>query len=84
LVQVKQNSSTFCRDPAQRRVELRSAVTTRGTQNIARKALRVNAHEHVLPISDVAAYEGDVCLFVDLILECVKTELSVCYVIPPI
>src|SRR5216683_2111222 len=39
LVQVKQHSTAFRRDPAQGFIELTATVTTSGTQNIAGKAL---------------------------------------------
>src|SRR5262249_61543431 len=41
LIQIKQNSATFCRDSAQGFIELSTAVTARRTQNIAGEALRV-------------------------------------------
>jgi len=77
LVQVKQNSSAFCRDPAQGLVKLCAAIATRRPKNIASETLRVHTLEDVPPISDLAAHQGDVRLLVDLILECVKTELAV-------
>src|SRR6266436_6496748 len=77
LVQVKQHSTTFRRDPTQGFIELSATVTTSGTQNIAGKALRVHPHEYVLPVSYLAANKSDVSLLVDLILECVKAEFSV-------
>jgi len=39
LVQVKQHSTTFRRDPAQGFIELSTTVATSGTQNITGKAL---------------------------------------------
>jgi hypothetical protein len=60
LVEVKQGPATFSRDPAQRFIELRTAVATRRTQDIAGNALGVNAHEHVPPISNLTAHKGDV------------------------
>src|SRR4029077_4982008 len=35
------------------------------------------AHEYVRPVSYLAAHKSDVSLLVDLILKCIKTELSV-------
>src|SRR5260370_38617466 len=46
LVQVKQYSTTFRRDPTQGFIELSATVTTGGTQDIARKTLRVTAAAH--------------------------------------
>src|SRR5262244_3673032 len=77
LVRVKQNSSAFCRDPAQGLVKLCAAIATRRPKNIASETLRAHTLEDVPPISELAAHQGDVRLLVDLILECVKTELAV-------
>ena len=37
----------------------------------------MHAHEYVFSISDLAAHKSNVRVFVDLILECVKPELTV-------
>ena len=44
---------------------------------ISCKALRMYPHQYVFPISDSTVDESDMRLFVDLILKCVQSKLTI-------
>src|SRR5262249_3052766 len=77
LVEIQQNAAALRRDPLHRGVALRTAVAPDRVQTVARQARRVDAHEQILAVADLAAHERDVRLVVDLILERVHFESAV-------
>ena len=65
LVQVQQHAAALLGDPLHRRVELRAAVAARRVEDVAGQAARVDAHQHVLAVADLALDQRDVGLAVD-------------------
>jgi len=75
LVQVKAALTAFLRDPAQGFIELTAQSQRAERKTSPVKHCECTRHEYVLPVSYLAANKSDVSLLVDLILECVKTEI---------
>ena len=65
LGEVEQHAAALLLDLAQGVLELLAAVAALRVEHVARQALGVHAHEHVLVACNVALYHRDVVLVVD-------------------
>src|SRR5205814_9466157 len=77
LIQVKEHTSSFSRDPPHRKIELSTAIAADRVKDIAGEALGVDPNKDVFAIRDVAAHERDVGLIIQHVLERVDIEVAV-------
>ena len=77
LAHVEHDALPLCLDLLQGERELLAAVAAHGAERIAREALRVDAHEHILLAAHIALDDGDVALIVELVLIGVDAEVAV-------
>ena len=77
LAHVEHDALALCLDFLECERELVAAVAAHGAERIAREALRVDAHEHVLLAAHIALDDGNVALVVELVLVGVDAEVAV-------
>src|SRR5687767_10730474 len=61
LVEIQQHAAPLGRHALHRRIELGTAITPRGVEDVARQASRVDADEDVLAIPEIPLDERDMC-----------------------
>ena len=74
---VQHDPPPFLADQLHRPGELRPAVASQGSEDVARQALGVHAGQHAAPLADLSHHESDVRAPVDDALVRVRTELTV-------
>ena len=56
--QIEHDTAALIRDGRHRGLQLGTAVTPQGPQDVAREALGVHTHEYALPVADVSGDQG--------------------------
>ena len=77
LVEIEQHAAALLDDLLHGRVQLPAAVAPRGMKQVAGQTRGVHAGEHVLPVANLSADEGDVRLSGKGVLEHTDVELAV-------